>query len=844
MRGRNLLFLYMQRVRTHPLQELLALLGVSVGVALVFAVQVANTSIVGSVEQFVRGVTGSADLQITARDVHGFDAGLADRVARLPGVRATAPLVEARANLRSRAQTRTVSLIGGDQRILQLGGRMLRDVTSRHFRLTGAIAMPQPLADSLRVSVDEMVRLAVGAQSHPVAVATVLTRDEVGSLVDSPLVLAPLDYAQRISGLRGRVTRILVAVRRGQLATVRRELRRLVGNRLNVSAGDAEVHLLREASAPNDQSTALFAGISALVGFLFAYNAMLLTIPERRRFLADLRLEGLGDLTVLRLVLFDALVLGLGACALGLALGDALSRHAFRSVPGYLAFAFAIGDQRVVDTTSVIFACAGGIAATVLAAVHPLKDLFSRRPLDDLYHEDEERGTGRIVPRRWLAASGAGLVMAASVVLLTAPRSTLIGIVLLLCGMLSLIPAILVVALRLVDKVSERVRSVVLVVSVGELRTTTTRSLALGATGALALFGSVAVEGAHFDLQRGLDQGAHQINAKADLWISPGGEGNVLATTPFKPSSAAPATLAALPEVRSVRAYRGAFLDFDGRRAWVIANPRADSHPLSERTILAGDVAAANRRLRERGWVALSASIAHDVGAKIGDAVSLPTPRPIRLRLAATLTNLGWASGAVVMNAEDYRRAWASDDVSALQLLLDPNVSAQAVQQTVRHLLGPTTNLSVETAAQREERFRTKTRQGLNRLTQIASLVLVAAALALATAMGGVIWSRRPRLITLKLTGFTDGEVWRALVLESAIVLGIGCSVGALFGLYGQFMLTRWLSDSTGFPTSYQPAITLACATFAAVTLVAVAISAVPGYAAARVPANPGASED
>jgi putative ABC transport system permease protein len=221
----------------------------------------------------------------------------------------------------------------------------------------------------------------------------------------------------------------------------------------------------------------------------------------------------------------------------------------------------------------------------------------------------------------------------------------------------------------------------------------------------------------------------------------------------------------------------------------------------------------------------------------------LPTSRPVPLRLAAILTNMGWSAGAVVLNADDFRRAWGSSEVSALGVLLAPGASPGLVAQRLRGALGSATNLVVETPAQREQRFRVKTRQGLQRLTQIATLVLIAAALALAAAMGGVIWSRRPRLTTLKLSGFSDGEVWWALVLESAIVLGIGCSVGAMFGLYGQFMLTRWLSISTGFPTSYAPAGLLALSTFAGVTLVAVAVAALPGFAAARVAPMPSAPE-
>lgn len=834
MRARNLLFLYVQRVRTHPLQELLALLGIAVGVALVFAVLVANRSVAGSVEQLVHGITGSAELQVTARDAHGFDARIARRIAHVPGVAATAPLVEVRANVRAPGGRRTVDLIGGDDRLVAMGGDLLRELVSPHLHLSRAIALPRPLADVIGVGVGDTVEIEVRSQARTVPVATLLGRDQVGALVDSPIALAPLRYAQQIGEMHGRLSRVLVDARPGRAQEVRAALERIAAGRLNVTRGDMEARLLKQATAPNDQSTALFAAISALVGLLFAFNAMLLTVPERRRFIADLRLEGLGDLTVLRLVLFDALVLGIVASAAGLLLGDVLSRNAFQGAPGYLSYAFAVGSQRIVSTQAVLLAVAGGIAATLIAAMRPLSDLISRRPLDAAYHEEDERTEDALAPRRWLLVAGAALVAAATGVLVLAPHTTIVGIVLLVGAMLLLIPGILTTLLRLVDLLSHRLRSPVLVVSVGELRATTTRSIALAATGALAVFGSVAVEGSHFDLQRGLDADAHAFNARADLWVTPTGAENELATVAFRPPPAA-AQLAALPGVAAVRAYRGAFLDVGDRRVWVVAPPRADRAPLLPSQLVEGDFTAATERLRGSGWVGLSSAIAQARGLHVGDVVTLPTPRPLRMRLAAVLTNLGWSSGAMVLNAEDFRRGWNSADVSALQIVLAPGASPSVAASRVRAVLGPAGGLTVETAAQREERFRASTRQGLARLTQIARLVLVAAALALAAAMGGVVWSRRPRLASLKLSGFSDTDVWRALMLESAIVLGIGCSIGALFGLYGQYMLTRWLSDSTGFPTDYALAGTLAVSTLVGVTLVAVVITAVPGFAAARV---------
>ena len=45
--------------------------------------------------------------------------------------------------------------------------------------------------------------------------------------------------------------------------------------------------------------------------------------------------------------------------------------------------------------------------------------------------------------------------------------------------------------------------------------------------------------------------------------------------------------------------------------------------------------------------------------------------------------------------------------------------------------------------------------------------------------------------------------LWRALLFESALLLGAGCSIGALFGLYGQLLLSHALASVTGFPVVF-----------------------------------------
>ena len=92
----------------------------------------------------------------------------------------------------------------------------------------------------------------------------------------------PLAYAQQLAGMRGRVTRVLVQTEPGRRVS-RRDARCAASLRDGIDVrADDDARLLAQPR-PNDQSTALFAAISALVGLLFAFNAMLLTVPERRR---------------------------------------------------------------------------------------------------------------------------------------------------------------------------------------------------------------------------------------------------------------------------------------------------------------------------------------------------------------------------------------------------------------------------------------------------------------------------------------------------------------------------------------------------------------------------------
>jgi len=873
VRPANALRLYRVRLRARAVQECLAVVGIAAGVALLFAAQVSNSSPQSSVAQLSRGIAGNATLQLLARDPHGFPEGMLRSVRRIPGVRVAAPLLEASANALGPGGSESVELIGADGSLSELSGALVRNTALAPFGGVGAVVLPAPLASTIGVSrFGQEVIFQLAGRTAAAPLYTQLHKRQIGPLIGSPIALVPLSFAQEMTGLSARVSRILVQPATGAQARVHAALLALAAGRLNVEGVGYDEALFAKAATASDQSTALFAAISALVGFLLAFNAVLLTVPQRRRLIADLRRDGYTPRTVLALLALDGVVLGVLACALGLALGEELSIHLLHPNPAFLSLAFAVGSERTVSWQDVAIAVGGGMVAAIVAVLSPLRDVLSRDPLAAIGPREGRgdgkdggggRGRGAGIDRE-TARPLAGVVCLASAtaILLTAPQAPIPGMVLLVAALLLELPLALSVTLALAGRLARAFTSVVPHVAVMELRAARARAVAIAATGAVAVFGSVAIQGAHHDLLTGLEEATHDLNAYADVWVAPAGSYNLMLTTPFAP--VAQARLERLPGVRAVGLYRSGLLDYGARRVLVIAPPRQASPLLPADQLVQGQARQATRRVREGGWLVLSQAVAEEHHLKIGQAFTLPSPDPRTFRVAALSTNISWAPGAIVMNASDYARAWGSQDASAYDVLLAPGFAPARAVAEIEHALseggrgsehapggdgrggehalgGDGRNsgsaFSVETAQRHTARQQALSRQALARLTQIATLIPIVAVLAMAAAMGAMIWQRRPRLAKLRLEGIARAELWRTILFESLLLVGVGCLTGALFGLYAQRLADRALAEVVNFPVVPSVVALAGLSTLALVTATALAIIALPGYLAARVPA-------
>jgi putative ABC transport system permease protein len=833
----EILFVYRARMRERSVlvQEAIAVAGIAVGVALLFSSQVASASLDGSVRALDSQIVGSTQFQLDSRSSEGMDARLAGTVERLPGVEAALPLLEQQATITGPGGSASIDLFGAEARFARFGGDLLKSLTAKQLEHQRALAVPAPLATRIGAGALRAIRLQVGARVTESPIAT-LGESEIGGLVDSQIAFAPLSYAQSVADRPGRINRVFIRVRPGHVKEARKALAKFASSEhLNLAPADFDVRLFSVASAPAQQAGGLFSALSAFVGFLFAFNAMLLTVPERKRLIEAMRRRGTTRTMTIQLLCFDALVIGALAGALGIGLGELLSAQGSGAQPGYLAFAFPVGDQRIVTWQTITLAIGAGMVAALVGVLVPIRAILARPLRSSTAPERPLRGWA--LPRIVL---GVGCLAITTSTLVLRPQTAVVRsyalIIVPMCvALMCLLPFLYRVVVRAFALVERQFGASSSRLALIELEDplTQVRSLAVAATGAIAVFGSIAMQGAQHNLQAGLDRATVELNGITDLWISPAGTANTLGTTPFDGSTAD--KLTRLASVRAVSVYRGGFLTLGDRRLWVIAPPRTEPQPTPPGQLTSGTPATVSARLRGGGWAVISEAIANELHLRVGSSFTLPSPVPTRFRVAGMSTNAGWPPGAIIINADDYARAWGSSAASALEVSLRPGVSPRRGRLETQRALGATSGLIVQTAHEREGEWKTGSRQGLARLAQIATLVLIAAVLAMAGVLSSMILQRRDQLAYMKRQGFTRGLLWRAVFIQSAILIGAGCGIGAAFGIYGQLVISHALATVTGFPIVINTRPTVALGSLGVVSFAALAIVAIPGYLTVRV---------
>jgi putative ABC transport system permease protein len=826
--------IYRDRWRYYRAPELMAGAGIAIGVSLVFGVLIANSSILGSTREAINAVNGTASLELVARSPSGFSQELTKRVSALPGVQTAVPILRESAVIKGPRGQMLGQLVGVSPRIIGLQSSATKDLGAGAQLLQGGVGLPSGVADTIGAHTEGQATLLVNGTRNTVPVRAVLDAGAIGPLASSRVVVTLLNTAQNLAGEPGRVTQVLIKTYPGKNKQVEAGLRRLAAGQLNVEPANHELELAQTALKPTNQSTSLFAAISLMVGFLLALNAMLLTIPDRRWQVAELREQGFDSRQVIAVLGSQALVLGLAASIVGVLVGYVLAHTIFDEVPNYLATTFPITGHQQVSLVAVLVAISFGVLAAFGASMVPVLDLRKNRGINAVLQVPGEPGQniGDDIVRK-TALLGLAIVALATLLVFVNPGLTILSGVALAFAAPCFIPILSRIATKVLKHIARHYHGKMVAIATIELEATATRSVALASITALAIYGAVAVGGARSDLIRGLDQGISQQWSTAAAWITP--NENIHDTDSFNASRII-RTVAHTPGVASVSARQGSFLDVGSQRLWIRAAPPGSGSMILSSQLEDGSLARASALMQQSGWTTVSTGFALEHHLKVGSSFTLPTPSgAARFNVAAITTNIGWPPGTVTLNSNDYSRYWQSIDPTTLAVDFKHGTSPAEGVRALRQALGSMNALRIQTSSERIAEVEGIARQGLSILNDVSNLLVLISALALAAALSTTVYQRRGRLASLKAQGFDRPQLWRGVLIESAAVLGIGGLDGAILGLYGHALADYYLRVSTSFPAPFSVGAVQIMLTLLIVGGVSLAVVAVPGYSAASV---------
>lgn len=768
----------------HRTQLVLSVLGVALGVAVVVAIDLAIQSARTGFQISAETVSGRATHEVVS-DVGAVDEGLLAVLRLDVGVREAAPVLE-RVGTSPELPGRALTLLGVDPlsegpfRPYVTGSASDLEV-SDFMTVPYAVVLSAETASAAGVAAGDTLRFQLEGRTYPLVVAGTLTpEDRLATIGLSDVLLVDLASAQDMAGARGSLTRIDLRLPEGSEGErLERLVRATLPDGTRLGPAGARTDTMAGMIGAFDLNLTALSLLALIFGMFLIYNAMTFSVVQRRALLGRLRALGVRRDELLRMVLREAVWIGVAGAAIGVALGTALGRGLVRLVTRTINdLYFSVSVEGVgVDPLVLGKGFLLGLGATVLATVPPALEAASVSPrLATLRSSAEERARSA-VPRaaRW----GAGLFLVGALLMAIPTQSLAVSfgaLFLVILGMAALAPAGTVALVRVLRPVLVRGGGVLGAMAGRGVVTALSRTGP--AVAALVVAVSVTV---------GLGVMIQSFRGTLVRWLDGTLQADVYVSLPGPQSSRATGTLppelldafVAHPEVVGHSTYRGVdMVGSDGVYRLVALNldPRGeDAFDFVE-----GAPDAAMAAFRDGDGVIVSEPYAFRRALEVGDSVVVEGSREsASLPIAGIFYDYGSEQGTLMMARVAYDRLYADRGVTSLALFLDDGADdARVVEELLASVpdglaVVVRTNRSLREASL-EVFDRTFRVTGVLRL-----LAFVVAFVGVLSALMALELERAREFGVLRAVGLTPEQV-RKLVLGQTGLLGLVSGVLAV----------------------------------------------------------------
>ncbi len=799
----------------HALQTGLMILGISLGVAVVVAIDLANSSAARAFELSAESVAGRATHQLS-----GGTAGIPEQVYTT--LRIQHPQIPAAPVINDTVSSTQIGdiplqLLGVDPfaeppfRAYLGAGRAPASADLSAFLVEpNTVLLSSSLAGKYNLKPGDRFDLDLGGRVRPVLLAGLLDPQSGDALTRRALdglVLADISTAQEITGKLGRLDRIDLILPSGSAAEP-------AANAIRTGLPQGIVLLASESrSGSLDQLTAAFrVNLTALsllalvVGLFLIYNTMTFSVVQRRALFGTMRCLGVTRAEIFRLVVTEAVAVGvIGALlgtGLGLLMGQTTTRMILRTIND-LYFTTTV-SQVGLPLVSLIKGGLAGIAASVLTALPPAWEAASIPPRAALLRSTLETRSRQRAGWTSLAGSGVILIGAAW---FAVPTSGLItgftGTLFVVLGFAMLASFVILTGMRLAAPITRRVFGLMGSMAprnlVYSLSRTSVAVAALMVAVAVTVAVSIMIASFRFTVIAWLEQ-----SLRSDIYISAPSFTTTGAPNPL--DTRIITLLQNWPGTTRVDLLRQ--VDVNSPNGVIALDASSNASSGSERLFLARSSPAEDIwPAMQAGAVLVSEPLYRRLNLpRTGGSLTLETPLGLKtFPVAGIYYDYASSQGTVVMELANYQRIWQDSTITAAGLRLQPGQDVESVTSQLQVKLGEIQRSIVRPNAV----LRAEVLEVFDRTFAITSALQV---LATVVAFIGVLnallllqLERQREIGILRAIGLTGRQLWGLVMLETTL-MGAVAGILAMPAGYALSLILVYVINQRSFGWTLQMA--------------------------------------
>ncbi len=796
----------LRRIRLQKVHTLMTISGICLGVAAIISIGIVNKSVLRSFEDSINRVTGRAALQVTAA-ASGFPESVIDRVQNVPGVEYAVPVID----------TQGILVGAKEPSLMILGVDVLQDGNIRDYKLSeenadipdpllflarpDSIILTKELAEREGIKIDQTIEVQTVRGIRTFRVRGLLNPEGPARTMGGNIAIMDYPAAQMAFGKEGRIDRIDVSLLGGEdLETVRDRIKKAVPEGYNVVTPEGRTRQVELLVSNFQKNINLISFIAVFVGMYLIYNAVSISVVQRRKEIGILRALGTTRKEIISLFLGETFVLAIIGSAIGVGVGIFFARSAMGAVTDAVSELYVRTSvtEIAISWPNLVIGFVTGIIASLGAALFPAVTSTRISPISAIrsvpYSDDGFLSHAKLRLTSLLFVSCALVLL---FLYTTFPSSRLLhttttmftATILLLLGISLAMPTVLQVFLVFFRyALSSRVGAA------GRLAgLNLQKNIGRNSVAAAAIFYGISV----FVSSAGI---IYSTKTSVIEWIDSYVRGDIIVTSGHPVASTGAQNIPMpvemwkaiekVPGVLSADPFRKIWVDYRARRILLLALDVPRRMEYSPFLTARGTRADMKRLLPSGDYIAMNEALSRQEHLKPGDTIMLPTPQgPVAFAIAVINVDYSSDSGSILMDIHTYQRYWKEYLADSFSVKVKPGESVQTVRDELVSRFGKDRKLFALPSKEFRDEIRKIIDQGFAVNHAVNAITLLIAGLGIIVTLLASVLERTREIGILRSIGMLRGQVSGVVVVESILLGIIGGSLGACAG-----MIIGWMS--------------------------------------------------